>query len=126
MFEKIPAFSSFSVADLQETKAFYGETLGLKITEENMNTLALHLAGGHRIVIYSKGEDHQSASFTILNFSVADIEEAVEQLTQRGVKIIQYDGDLKTNARGIHQKNNISIAWFKDPSENILSAIQEQ
>lgn len=125
MFNKTEAFSGFSVDDIQKAKEFYGQTLGLSVTGNEMNTLLLHISGGARILIYSKGDDHTPASFTILNFPVNNIEDAVDRLIERGVQFEQYGGDLKTDEKGIFRGEGPLIAWFKDPAGNILSVIEE-
>lgn len=125
MFKNTKSFSSFSVDDIEKAKTFYSETLGLEVTEGEMGTLSLHLSGGTEIMIYPKGEDHEPATFTILNFPVDDIVKAVDQLTGRGVLFEQYEGDLETDVKGIFRGEGPMIAWFKDPAGNILSVIQE-
>ncbi len=122
MFRHTKAFAGFSVDDVPRATRFYGETLGLDVSEE-MGGLALHLAGGGEIFIYPK-EDHTSASFTVLNFPVRDVDEAVDRLTQAGVRFEQYTGELQTDARGIYRGVGPTIAWFRDPAGNILSVLE--
>ncbi|HET7452532.1 MAG TPA: VOC family protein [Thermoanaerobaculia bacterium] len=119
------AFSSFSVDDLKRAKAFYGTTLGMKAAEKPMG-LELTTGDGFRIFVYEK-KDHSPATFTILNFPVADVERAVADLRQRGVRFEIYDkGDLKTDGNGIARGNGgPTIAWFKDPAGNFLSLVEE-
>src|SRR4051794_19538871 len=125
MFRETKAFSGFSVDDIPKAKAFYGQTLGLEVSEENGN-LVLHIAGGIPIFVYPKGNQHIPATFTILNFPVADVEQAVDALTQRGVRFEIYDyPDLKTDAKGIARgSGGPAIAWFRDPAGNILSVLE--
>ena len=119
------AFSGFSVNDLAAAKKFYGETLGLDCNEHEMGLL-LKLSSEHVIFIYPK-ENHQPATYTILNFPVDDIDQAVEELKAKGVKFEHYDNmtDDKGIARGIAQKMGPDIAWFTDPAGNILSVLRE-
>jgi catechol 2,3-dioxygenase-like lactoylglutathione lyase family enzyme len=124
MLRDAHAYSGFSVDDLQRAKEFYGETLGLEVTEAN-DLLNLRLAGGTNVLVYPK-PNHVPATFTILNFPVDDVEEAVDALTRRGVRFEIYDeGRLKTDEKGISRGGGPNIAWFKDPSGNILSLIEE-
>jgi len=124
MFKKTKAFSSFSVNDLQKAKEFYSETLELHFSEMPEG-LELHLDRGTRIFIYPKS-DHIPATFTILNFPVDNIEEAVGELTKRGVRFETYEqGDLKTDEKGIFRGQGHKIAWFKDPAGNFLSVLEE-
>ncbi len=121
------AFSGFSVDDLQRAKTFYGQTLGLNVHEqqEPMAMLTLNLATGGAVLIYPK-DDHTPASFTILNFPVEDIEQAVDELTARGVTFEHYEGDIETDAKGIMRGGGPLIAWFKDPAGNVLSVLEEK
>ena len=124
MFKDAKAFSGFSVNDLQQAKEFYGQTLGLDVTEAN-GLLQLHIAGGTTILIYPK-EKHTPATFTILNFPVDNIEQAVDELTRRGVQFEHYnEGGLVTDEKGIARGGGPNIAWFKDPAGNILSVLEE-
>jgi len=125
MFKDTKAFSGFSVNDLQKAKEFYSQTLGLDVSESN-GLLQLHIAGGTTILMYPK-ENHTPATFTILNFPVANVEQAVDELARRGVHVESYhDGDLVTDDKGIFRGGGPKIAWFKDPAGNILSVLEQQ
>lgn len=126
MLKDSPAFSGFSTNDISKASEFYGKTLGLNATEEN-GILTLNLGGGQTVIIYPKGESHQPATFTVLNFPVADIEKAVDELTARGVQFQHYGGDdgPKTDERGIFRDEGPLIAWFADPAGNILSILEQ-
>jgi catechol 2,3-dioxygenase-like lactoylglutathione lyase family enzyme len=123
MFTNTKAFSGFSVDDLAAAKTFYGETLGLRVEEEH-GLLTLHIAGDRDILVYPK-PNHTPATFTILNFPVDDIDEAVDALTGRGVSFERYEG-FEQDAKGIARGGEgPPIAWFTDPAGNILSVLQE-
>ncbi|HSQ20269.1 MAG TPA: VOC family protein [Blastocatellia bacterium] len=122
MFKDTRAFSGFSVDDLRKAKQFYGQTLGLEVAEMPEG-LELHIAGGARVFLYPK-PNHTPASFTVLNFPVENIETAVDELTNRGVRFEKYEGDLKTDEKGIFRGGGPKIAWFKDPAGNILSVLE--
>lgn len=122
MFGKTKAFSGFSVDDIPKAKQFYSETLGLEVSEEN-GMLTLHIAGDRDILVYPK-DNHTPASFTILNFPVDDIDQAVDELTRRGVRFERYGG-FEQDERGIASGAGPRIAWFTDPAGNILSVLQE-
>ncbi len=127
MFEAKAAFSGFSVDDLAKAKGFYRETLGLKVDDEGVG-VRLHLPGGGTVFAYPKA-DHQPATFTILNFEVDDIDEAVDELSNRGVQFEHYEVDPKTDEKGIlrGRERNMGpdIAWFKDPAGNFLSVLED-
>lgn len=127
MFKDTKAYSSFSVQDLATAKTFYSETLGLDVSEEN-DMLTLHLADGKNVAIYPKGDQHVPATYTILNFPVADVDQTVDALVKLGVKFEIYDSEeLKTDAKGISRDDRgPTIAWFKDPSGNFLSVHNTQ
>ncbi|HSX48071.1 MAG TPA: VOC family protein [Candidatus Nanoarchaeia archaeon] len=118
------AFSGFSVKNLDEAKEFYGSTLGLDI---DSGPMGMHIKiAGTNVFVYDKA-DHTPATFTILNFPVDDIEQAVKELSAKGVEFEHYEGltDDQGIARGIAQKRGPDIAWFKDPAGNILAVLQE-
>jgi catechol 2,3-dioxygenase-like lactoylglutathione lyase family enzyme len=126
MLQWSKAFSGFSVKDLDEAEEFYSHILELDVKHTEMG-LELHLGKELTIFIYEK-EDHVPATFTILNFPVDDITETVEQLGAKGVEFIRYDtmpapqdeyGILRGKAAGYGP----DIAWFADPSGNILSIL---
>jgi catechol 2,3-dioxygenase-like lactoylglutathione lyase family enzyme len=124
LLENTKAFSGFSVDDVPRAKQFYGDTLGLKVTEEN-GMLTLHIAGDRPTLVYPKGDAHEPASFTILNFPVADIEATVDGLAERGVSFERYSGsEMETDEKGIFRGGGPLIAWFKDPAGNVLSVIE--
>jgi catechol 2,3-dioxygenase-like lactoylglutathione lyase family enzyme len=121
MFKDTKAFSGFSVDDLSAARSFYGDTLGLEVTEEN-GLLQLGIAGGNPVLVYPK-EDHTPATFTILNFPVEGIEAAADELIRRGITFERYD-EGQHDEKGIFRGGGPLIAWFKDPAGNILSIIQ--
>ena len=123
MFKDTQAFSGFSVDDITKAKAFYSETLGLEITEAGQGLLHLHIAGGSRIVVYPK-PNHSPATFTVLNFPVLNVDQAVDELVKRGVQFEHYTGPITTDEKGIVRGHGPTIAWFKDPAGNILSVLE--
>ena len=124
MFKDTKAFSGFSVDNLQKAKEFYSQILGLEVSVMN-DLLNLHIAGGGRILIYPK-PNHTPATFTILNFPVDNVEQAVDELAMLGVRFEHYDeANLKTDEKGIFRGGGPKIAWFRDPAGNILSVLEE-
>jgi catechol 2,3-dioxygenase-like lactoylglutathione lyase family enzyme len=116
------AFSSFSVDDLDAARAFYGDTLGLETVEEH-GLLRLRVAGSAPVVVYPK-PTHEAATFTVLNFTVEDVDAVVRELGRRGVRFETYSGpDVHTDERGI-SRGTPTVAWFKDPAGNILSVVE--
>jgi catechol 2,3-dioxygenase-like lactoylglutathione lyase family enzyme len=123
VLESSKAFSGFAVKDLDAARTFYADTLGLHVTEEN-GMLTLHLAGDRPVLVYPK-PDHTPATYTILNFPVEDIESTVEGLASRGVTFEHYEGTpMETDASGVFRGGGPPIAWFTDPSGNVLSVLE--
>jgi catechol 2,3-dioxygenase-like lactoylglutathione lyase family enzyme len=130
IFRDATMFSSFAVKDIEATRQFYGRTLGLDIRDGRMGDLEIHSKSGTPVFIYPK-PDHQPAVFTVLNLQVRDVDEAVDALTGAGVKMEHYNGEqgIKTDAKGIARGTpdggqGPSIAWFRDPSGNIVSVLE--
>jgi catechol 2,3-dioxygenase-like lactoylglutathione lyase family enzyme len=125
MLRTSPAFSGFAVDDIAAARAFYGGTLGLDVTRmPEMGLLQLTLGSGAAVLIYPK-PDHVPASFTILNFPVADIEAAVAALAGAGVSFDRYPGLGEPSAQGIYRgPEGPPIAWFRDPAGNVLSVLE--
>jgi len=127
MFQDPPAFSGFAVDDTEAARTFYGDVLGLGVTDvaEGTGLLKLTLGGGTEVFVYTK-DGHVPATYTILNFPVADVEAAVDDLAARGVEFQRYDG-FDQDDRGIARgPGGPPIAWFTDPAGNVLSVLQEQ
>lgn len=125
MLGQTKAFSGYSVDDLKKAEKFYGETLGIEVSQQNeMPVLHLKIHGGHDVILYEK-PNHQPATFTVLNFPVDNVDETVKALKSKGVQFESYDfPGLKTDDDNIMRGNGPTIAWFTDPAGNILSVIQ--
>lgn len=128
MLEKSKAFSGYSVKDTEKARQFYGDILGLKTSMNRMGILELLFESGVRLVLYPK-PNHEPATYTVLNFPVADIDAAVVGLTAKGVDFLKYGPPINTDEKGICRSPDADhgphIAWFKDPSGNILSVMEE-
>jgi predicted enzyme related to lactoylglutathione lyase len=123
MLKESKAFSGFSANDIPRAKDFYGQTLGLEVSEDH-GLLTLHLAGGQKVLIYPK-PNHVPATFTVLNFPVRNVDQAVDELKKRGVRFEIYNlPDLKTDEKGIMRGKGPTVSWFKDPAGNILSVLE--
>jgi catechol 2,3-dioxygenase-like lactoylglutathione lyase family enzyme len=124
MFENTKAFSGFAVDDMDKAREFYGQTLGIRTSDE-YGLMTLHLAGGDRPTLVYPKPNHTPADYTILNFPVDDIDRAVDELAGRGVQMERYD-EFEQDERGIMRAEGPYIAWFRDPAGNILSVLQER
>lgn len=126
MFEHAKPFSGFSVDDLETARKFYEETLELEVADAPMDQLEIKLDDDTRVFVYEK-PNHEPATFTILNFPVDDVDSAVDELKDRGVKFEVYkDGDIATDDKGVHRTGGPKIAWFRDPAGNFLSILEKQ
>ena len=123
MLKDSHAFSGFSTNDIAAAKRFYGDTLGLDVSDDDMGLLNLRFAGGGRVIVYPK-PNHEPATFTVLNFPVGDVEAEVDRLTAAGISFERYPG-MNQDERGIaRDPNGPAIAWFKDPAGNILAVLE--
>lgn len=121
MFRNNEAFSSFSVDDIDKARQFYGSTLGLDVTSNEMGLLEITLGGGGKVIAYPK-TDHQPATFTVLNFLAPDVDAAVDGLIAAGVQMERYEG-FDQDAKGINRDTMGAIAWFKDPAGNVIAVL---
>jgi predicted enzyme related to lactoylglutathione lyase len=126
MFDGSRAFGSFAVPDTGKARAFYGDTLGLNVRPvpgmEEEGLIQIELGGDHAILVYPK-PDHVPATHTVLNLVVDDIGAAVDELADRGVRTLRYEG-FDQDEKGI-SRGRPSVAWFTDPAGNVVSVIQE-
>jgi len=123
MFTDTKAFSGFAVDDIARAREFYEGTLGIRTSEEH-GLMTLHLGGDRPTLVYPK-PGHTPADYTILNFPVADIDAAVDELMRRGVAFERYDG-FPQDQMGVMRGEGPPIAWFRDPAGNVLSVLQEE
>ncbi|MGW9404820.1 VOC family protein [Arthrobacter sp. NPDC055585] len=123
MFEYGKAFSGFAVNDVDSARRFYGTTLQLPFTQAQ-GRLRLELAPQKHVLVYEK-TGHAPAAYTVLNFPVQDVEAAVRELGARGVEIEPLDGPGGADGDGIFRRGGSAMAWFRDPSGNILSILEQ-
>ena len=123
MLSEAGAYSGIAVQDMAEARRFYAETLGVRTSEE-YGLMWLHHASDRRTLIYEQ-PSAEPASFTVLNFEVPDIDSAVDGLVERGVDFERFEG-IEQDERGVFREEGPYIAWFKDPSGNVLSVLQEK
>jgi catechol 2,3-dioxygenase-like lactoylglutathione lyase family enzyme len=121
VFKDSKAFSGFAVKELDAAKVFYGDTLGLDVKDQPMGTLGIGLGSGATVMVYHK-PDFVPATYTILNSPAAVGEAALDRLTAAGVQMQRYPG-LDQDAKGISRGEGPTIAWFTDPSGNILAVL---
>jgi len=127
MFTSSQPYSGFSVDDTDRAADFYRSVLGLTV-EQDGGMLTLRLAESTVVLVYPKGAAHTPATFTVLNFPVADIDAAVADLTARGVDFVRYPTMAEyTDAAGVVRgPHGPAIAWFADPAGNVMSVIDDR
>jgi catechol 2,3-dioxygenase-like lactoylglutathione lyase family enzyme len=126
MLSDSKAFSGIGVDDLEAARKFYGETLEQKVEviDPDNGLMTLHLAGERPTLVY-QSPGVTPASYTVLNFPVGDVDAAVEWLTGRGVTFERYEG-MPQEPNGVMKAGGPDIAWFKDPSGNVLSVLKDE
>jgi catechol 2,3-dioxygenase-like lactoylglutathione lyase family enzyme len=114
-------YPSFSANDIDAVRAFYADTLGLRVTAQPEGAgLAINLDGGTTVFVYAK-ENHTPASFTVLHLTVDDVDEVVDELIAKGVVFERYEGfeqDEKGIVRGFMEGGD--GAWLTDPAGNVI------
>lgn len=126
MFRDASAFSSFSVDDIEAARTFYGGKLGLETSDSPMGTLEIIVGNGQHVTLYPK-QNHEPATFTVLNFIVDDVEKAVDDLASAGIEMQHYDmPEINQDDKGISRdpRGGPTIAWFHDPAGNIIAVMQ--
>jgi catechol 2,3-dioxygenase-like lactoylglutathione lyase family enzyme len=125
MLGESKATSGFAVRDMGRAREFYEGTLGLRVEvlDEQHGVAVLHLTGGYDVLMYLSA-DMTPPSYTILNFEVDDIDAAVEGLGERGIQLQRYE-DFDHDEKGIVRGPGPQIAWFEDPSGNVISVLQQ-
>ena len=114
-----PLMAFIPVGDLNAARNFYGELLGLQVTEENPYAVVLD-AGGTTLRL-AQVDGLKPQPFTIAGWRVFDIGRAIDTLENLGVTFIRYEG-MDQDAKGIWTTpDGDQIAWFKDPDGNTLS-----
>jgi predicted enzyme related to lactoylglutathione lyase len=127
MLKHSKAFSGYSANNIPKAKEFYAEVLELEVKDNPMGVIELNIEGGNKIIIYPK-PDHVPATFTVLNFPITNIDDAVDELIKKGIVFEQYEAPIKTDEKGICRSDGRgpNIAWFKDPAGNILSLVEDK
>lgn len=123
MLRDAPVIAILPAADIEGTKRFYLETLNLRPADVPAPRNDIVFEGGEGTLLYLyERQGGTKADHTVAGWAVDDVEEAVEDLREKGVVFEQYDvPGLKTDERGIADVDGEKAAWFKDPEGNILA-----
>jgi catechol 2,3-dioxygenase-like lactoylglutathione lyase family enzyme len=120
MFESATAHATVAVSDLERARKFYEGTLGLEIMDERSDGVTYKDAAGGWFLVYPS-QFAGTAKSTYMSFDVADVEQAVKELRERGVVFEEYDMPGLKTVNGISEIQGVKGAWFKDPDGNILA-----
>lgn len=123
MLRDAPVMAILPAADIERARKFYLETLNLRRVDLPVpgNDFGVECGEGTVLYVYER-EAGTKADHTVAGWLVEDVDEAVEELRERGVTFEQYDmPGLKTDERGIADIEGVKGAWFKDPEGNILA-----
>src|SRR5262249_42230605 len=101
-------------------KAFYRDTLGLELTDENPFSARFRCGGGSELSIFKRGPS--KADHTLAHFEVDDIEKAVTGLGAKGVTFLEYETPKTVNF--IAEIGPARGAWLRDPDGNIVGLRQ--
>jgi len=124
MLDSAPAMITISVDDIGKAKHFYKNVLGLAIDDSTPGMLQLKLVRGTELWLYAKN-DHTPATYTVLNFTVDDLDYTMTEMRKNGVTFELYDlPDTKTDANGVVDYGVMKIAFFNDPAGNNHAVLQ--
>ena len=123
MLSQSPIDVVLLATDLEASKDFYANKLGLQVLSENPGSVTFKCGGDSRLVI-SKSTAGTSDEQTQASFRVADVKAEAAELRSRGVKIEDYDMPGLKTVDGIADIGFAWIAWFIDPGKNCVGMIQ--
>jgi catechol 2,3-dioxygenase-like lactoylglutathione lyase family enzyme len=110
--------TTIPVTDLERTKAFYSDTMGLRLLQETPFGLRYAAAGGAQISCFKRGPLERSA--TVVHFEVTDIDAEVAQLKKSGVVFEEYTEGPLVTTNSVAQIGPARGAWFRDPDGNFI------
>lgn len=113
--------ANLAVRDLAAAKAFYQDTLGLRLVDAEGEEVAVFQSGATRINVY-RSDYAGSNRATALTWPVEDVDAVVCWLKDKGVAFEHYDMP-GTHEGDVHVFGVMRVAWFKDPDGNILNLI---
>ena len=123
MLSQSPIDVVLLATDLEASKDFYANKLGLQVLSENPGSVTFKCGGDSRLVI-SKSTAGTSDEQTQASFRVADVKAEAAELRSRGVKIEDYDMPGLKTVDGIADAGGASAAWFKDTEGNMIGVVQ--
>lgn len=119
-----PVFPILLAIDLDASRAFYRDTLGLELIREDEDDRLVFRCGGGTQLVVTKSTMGTSDSQTQMAWRVPDIHAALEDLRARGVRIEEYEDPDPVTTDGVADMGHSWAAWFIDPDRNVLAVVQ--
>ena len=124
VLNEYPVFPILLSKDLEATRTFYRDLLGLEIAREDPGDRIVFRTGGGTQLVVTKSTTGTMDTQTQLAWRVADIHAAVAELRGRGVRIEDFEAPDPVTTDGIADMGHSWAAWFIDPSGNALAVVQ--
>jgi catechol 2,3-dioxygenase-like lactoylglutathione lyase family enzyme len=119
-----PVFPILLAVDLEASRAFYRDTLGLELMREDEGDRLVFRCGGGTQLVVTKSTVGTSDSQTQMAWRVPDIHAALEDLRARGVRIEEYEDPDPVTTDGVADMGHSWAGWFIDPDRNVLAVVQ--
>ena len=124
MLSDHPVFPILLSKDLDATRAFYRDTLGLEILREDPGDRIVFRCGGGTQIAVTLSTVGTADTQTQMAWRVPDIQAALVDLRARGVRVEEYAAPDPVTSDGIADMGHSWAAWFLDPSGNVLAVVQ--
>ena len=123
MLSEHPVFPILLSTDMDASRTFYRDTLGLEIIREDDDRIVFRCGGGTQLVVTDSTVGTVDTQ-TQMAWRVPDIRAAIGDLRARGVRIEEYQAPDPVTVDGIADMGHSWAAWFIDPSRNVLAVVQ--
>lgn len=124
MLSDYPVFPILLSTDLDATRAFYRDTLGLEVAREDPDDRIVFRSGGGTQLAVTRSTVGTSDTQTQAAWRVPDVHAAVADLRARGVRVEEYVAPDPVTVDGVADMGHSWAAWFRDPSGNVLAVVQ--
>lgn len=124
MLSDYPCFPILLSKDLDASRQFYHDVLGLEIAREDEGDRIVFRSGGGTQLAVTKSTVGTSDTQTQMAWRVPDVHAAIADLRGRGVRIEEYTAPDPVTTDGVADMGHSWAAWFLDPSGNVLAVVQ--
>jgi catechol 2,3-dioxygenase-like lactoylglutathione lyase family enzyme len=114
--------ATIPVSDLERSKAFYGETLGLTLLGENPASAQFGCGDTSQLSIFRR--PGTETVHTLAHFEVADIAAEIADLEAKGVEFVDITEGPLVTTNHVARVGPALGAWFHDPDGNTLGLRQ--